>query len=110
MAIRNPSKTMNTMDVVCVFTMMKCFIDGGKYRNALDLYDTGNICIHLGEYEKGKCFHRKMKNISDRQLHLKNILINLYDDCGATEIAKDILNEIKLKKEIFQLSDESIYQ
>ncbi len=73
----------------------KMFIDGVKYRKALDLYDSNKVCIHLDEYEKGKCFHENMKNI----------LINLYGDCGATETAKDIFNEIEIeKRDILQLS------
>ncbi len=30
----------NETDIVCISTMMKCFIDDGKYRNALDLDDS----------------------------------------------------------------------
>ncbi len=62
------------MDIVCISTMMKCFIDGGQYKNALGLYDDNNICdnicnvltirvcIDSGEYDKGKYIHRKMKD------------------------------------------------
>ena len=81
------------IDIVSISSMMKCYIDGNEYENALDLYDKVEndyhieyddichvlaikACIHTNNYDKGKSIHQRIKHLmNDKRIHLKNILI-----------------------------------